>query len=177
MRGRCDECGFVAETVSPSDAIVALRSFGRRWRGVMTLPEGEPDDVLRRRPAPDVWSALEYAAHTRDAVAFNGWAMDRALTEDNPVFEWPDGELRHEVARAYADLEPAAVLDELAANCERTAVKAEKVDAGDWRRPATLPDRDGGEVDAIWFLHHSVHEASHHLRDVQRVLETVRRQR
>lgn len=143
----------------------------------MALPKDEPDDVLRRRPQPDVWSALEYAAHTRDALAVNGWAMDRTLTEDHPVFEWPDHEIRNTTAEGYAALDPTTVLAELGENAERIASKADRTDAGDWRRPATLPAADGGEVDALWFLHHAVHEGSHHLRDVQRVLEQVRRQR
>jgi hypothetical protein len=65
------------------------------------------------------------------------------------------------------------VLDELAANADRIAARAERSDAGDWRRPATIPGDDGA-VDALWFLHHGVHEGSHHLRDVARVLQSVR---
>ncbi len=174
MRGRCAICGFDADTVSVSDAIVSLRTFPRRWRAAMALPEDEPDDVLRRRPKPDVWSAIEYAAHTRDAIAVNGWAMNRTLTEDHPVFEWPDHEQRNTAADGYGALDVRAVLDELAASCERVADRADRTDAGDWRRPATLPDGDGGEVDALWFLHHSVHEGSHHLRDAHDVLQRVR---
>ena len=180
MRGRCDECGFVAETVSPSDAVVALRSFGRRWRGAMALLDKEDDAVLRRRPAAGVWSALEYLAHTRDAIAVNGWAMTEALAKDHPVLEWPGGA----DPSAPADDHPVSTtpdadsgLAELAANCEQVATRADKVDPGDWRRPATLRGGRDEEVDALWFLHHAVHEGSHHLRDVQRVLETVRRQR
>ena len=176
MRGRCAECGFDADTVSVPDAIVALRTFPRRWRGALALPDDQPDDVLRRRPQPDVWSALEYAAHTRDVLAVNGWAMAKTLTDDNAVLEWPDGGA-DEVAAGYATLEPAAVLDELAANCERVADRADRTDAGDWRRPATLRGARDEVVDALWFLHHCVHEGSHHLKDAQRSLQAALRVR
>lgn len=174
MRGRCAQCGFDAGTVSVSDAVVALRTFPRRWRAAMAVPEDEPDDVLRRRPAPDVWSALEYAAHTRDSIAVNGWAMAKALTEDHPVLEWPGGD---DAAIPASDAPDApTALDELSANCERVAARAERTDAGDWHRPVTVRGGRDEELDAIWFLHHAVHEGSHHLRDVQDVLQRVRGQ-
>lgn len=157
------------------DSIVALRTFPRRWRAALALLDEEDDAVLRRRPAPEVWSALEYAAHTRDTVAANGWVMSKALTEDHPVIDWPDDD----VLRTRTPSEAASAstaLDELGANLERVATSAERTDPGDWRRPATIrePGTDGEEVDALWFLHHTVHEASHHLRDVHRVLQQVR---
>lgn len=176
MRERCATCGFDPATVSPSDAVVALRTFPRRWRAALALPDDQPDDILRRRPQPDVWSALEYAAHTRDVVAVNGWAMAKALTEDHPALEWPDGG-GEEIVSSYATLDPIAVLDELAANCERVADRADRTDAGDWRRPATLRGARDEDVDALWFLHHSVHEGSHHLKDAQRSLQAALRAR
>jgi hypothetical protein len=139
----------------------------------MAIMDGEPDDILRRRPQPDVWSALEYAAHVRDIFAIHGSAMNRTLTEDHPVSEWPAGVSEDTVAAGYAALDPRVVLDELSANAERVAARAARTDPGAWRRPATIPPHE--EVDALWFLHHCVHEGSHHLRDVARVLETVRR--
>ena len=33
---RCEECGFEYASVSPADAAVALRSFGRRYRAPLT---------------------------------------------------------------------------------------------------------------------------------------------
>jgi hypothetical protein len=57
------------------------------------------------------------------------------------------------------------------------AAKAEHTDAGDWRRTAVLRGGRDEEVDALWFLHHCVHEGSHHLRDVHDVLQRVRGRR
>jgi hypothetical protein len=175
MRGRCAECGFDADSLSPSDAIVALRSFPRRWRGALAIV-GDEEDLLRRRPSPGVWSALEYLAHTRDAVAVNGWAMAEALTKDHPVLEWPGGG----DPSGPADDNPVSTtpdaetgLRELTENVERVAARAEGTDAGDWRRQATLHGGRDEEVDALWFLHHAVHEGSHHLRDVKNVIAAV----
>ena len=177
MRGRCAPCGFDAGSVSVSDAVLALRTFTRRWTAAMALPEDEPDDVLRRRPSPEVWSALEYLAHTRDAIAVNAWAMTETLTKDRPVLEWPGGgDPSGPATDDPISTTPDAPtgLGELAASCERVAAKAERTDPGDWRRAATLRGGRDEEVDALWFLHHCVHEGVHHLRDVQRGLQQVR---
>jgi hypothetical protein len=172
VRGRCAQCGFDASTVSVSDAVVSLRSFPRRWRAAFALLDEDDDDVLRRRPSPEVWSALEYAAHTRDSISINGWAMATALREDHPVLEWPGGADADIPASEAPDA--ATALDGFADACEKAAAKAQRTDAGSWRRPATLRGGRDEEVDALWFLHHCVHEGSHHLKDVHRVLAAVR---
>jgi hypothetical protein len=177
MRGRCAECGFDADRASVQDSVTALKSFPRRWRAAFALMDAEDDEVLRRRPTPTVWSALEYLAHTRDAVAVNAWAMNEALVKDHPVLEWPGGG----DPGGPADDHPISTtpdaetgLGELTANLERAVAKAERTDAGDWRRGVTLTGGRDEEVDALWFLHHLVHEGVHHLRDVQHVLQQVR---
>lgn len=171
MKGTCAECGLDADSLSVSDAIAAMRSFPRRWRGAFAIV-GDEEGVLSRRPSPDVWSANEYVAHTRDTIAANGWLLARTVTEDHPVIDWPDDETL--TTRPPGEVsDPATMLDELAANCERVASRAERTDAGDWRRPATIRGAPEESVDALWFLRHCVHEGAHHLRDVKRVIETV----
>lgn len=174
MRGPCAQCGFDAGTVSVPDAVVALRTFPRRWHAAFALLDDEDDAVLRRRPAPDVWSALEYLAHTRDSIAVNGWAMSEALTKDAPVLEWPDQQEDPTGEPVSTTPDADTGLAELAASCERVAAKADRTDAGDWHRPATLRGGRDEDVDALWFLHHCVHEGAHHLRDVHDVLQRVR---
>lgn len=169
MRGRCAECGFDAGSLSVPDSIVAVRSFPRRWRGAFAIV-GDEREVLGRRPSADVWSANEYVAHTRDTIAANGWLLARTVTEDHPVIDWPDDDtIANRPPSEVSD--PATMLDELAANCERVAARAERTDACDWRRPATIRGAPEESVDALWFLHHCVHEGSHHLRDVKQVIE------
>jgi hypothetical protein len=67
----------------------------------------------------------------------------------------------------YNSLNPAEVLDQLAVEAERMAERAAKALPEHWNRRATM----GGEAtDAAWLLRHGVHDASHHLRDVERIL-------
>lgn len=170
---RCAECGFDGTRLTVADAVTALRSFGQRWRRVF---EGVPEDVLRRRPNPGVWSSLEYAAHARDSFAMLGWGMNEILKGEEPelpVIE-PDG-LSSDGAAAdhgYNALEPAQVMDELEANSTRVAARAERELPEHWSRAARM----GSEaMDAGWVLRHAVHEGSHHLRDVEKVLDELGR--
>lgn len=166
---RCTECGFDGTRLSVGDAVTALRTIGPRWRQAF---EDVPDEILRGRPAPDVWSPLEYAAHTRDVLAMNGLGMNEILKghrPELPVIEpdepEPDGSAAD---HGYNALDPERVLDELDANARRIADRASRVVGADpWTRSARVGDR---EMEAGWVLRHALHDASHHLRDVQRIL-------
>lgn len=163
---RCSECGFDATLLTVADSIAALRSLGRRWRAAFAEAE---DEDLRARPAPQTWSALEYAAHTRDVIALNGWGMSEVLDDARP--EHPGVEPDPPGAdHGYNVLDPETVLDELEANAERMAARAERALPEHWDRTATV---GGRRLDATWFLHHVVHDATHHLRDVDRGLERL----
>ena len=160
---RCAECGFDGEHLMTGDAITSLRSMGRRWR---ELFKDVPEDKLRTRPDPLTWSPLEYAAHTRDVIALVGRGMNEVLKGTEPSFPAmepdPPG-----TDHGYNALEPSEVLDQLAAEAERMAERASTALPAQWSRVATM----GGEpTDAGWLLRHAVHDASHHLRDVERIL-------
>jgi hypothetical protein len=171
---RCEECGFVYSSVSPEDAAVALRSFGRRFRAPLTrfLAGEDGDLLLRQRPSPEVWSALEYAAHTRDAIRFNGYMARRTLTEDQPTLPSPNPD-QTAADNGYNDQDPTTVADELAERAEKLATVVEATDASAWDRTAVWDQREG-DFTAIYFVRNAVHEGHHHLLDVGRVLRHVR---
>jgi hypothetical protein len=172
-RERCDECGFEYEPVSPADAATALRSFGKRYRAPLSrfLAGEDGDTIIRTRPSPGVWSALEYAAHARDAIRFNTYMARRALTEDDPSLPSPNPDKTASDER-YNEQDPAVVADELAQRAEKAAAMVESTEAGDWGRTAQWGDR--GEYTALYFVRNAVHEGHHHLLDVGRVLRHVR---
>ena len=160
---RCAECGFDGEHLMTGDAITALRSMGRRWS---ELFKDVLEERLRRRPDPEVWSPLEYAAHTRDVIALIGRGMNEVLKGTEPSFPAVEPDPAG-ADHGYNALDPSEVLDRLAAEAERMADRASKALPEHWNRRATT----GGEpTDAAWMLRHAVHDASHHLRDVERIL-------
>ncbi len=167
----CAECGLDYEAIPADEAIVAIRGFGRRYRAPLTrLLRGEDESVLRARPAPETWSALEYAAHVRDVFAkYAGW-VSLILAEDGPVLEGltPDEEV---VALAYNTQVPATVVAELADRAESLASAFEAVPADGWQRVGT---RRGREFSVEILARRAVHEGSHHLLDIGRGLRAVR---
>lgn len=151
---------------------MAVRSFPRRYRALLVTPgsDDRPNAVFRRRPDPSTWSALEYTAHVADMLDHLGPAIRRIVYEDNPSITLFDND-RRAVEKRYNQLERAEVLGWLELACGELASVLETVRADDWTRTGLL---DGGERDALAVARNGVHEASHHLRDVQRVLNQVR---
>jgi len=159
---RCAECGFDSTHLTVPDAVAALRSMGRRWDALF---EGVPDEALRRRPAPEVWSPLEYAAHTRDILGLFAVGLPPVLAGAHPNYPVATDEPAG-ADHGYNSLDPRAVLGELADRAGQLAGEAEAVkNPADWERTATLGDHDR---DARWLLFHALHDASHHLRDVEK---------
>jgi hypothetical protein len=172
---RCDECGFVYAEVSPSDAVDKLRSFPRRYRAPLTrfLAGEDGDTILRQRPEEGVWSALEYAAHVRDAIRFNGFLARRTLTDDHPTLPAPNPD-KAAAENNYNDADPTEVAAGLEEQAEKLAAMVEaNEDPSSWERTSEWDGRDG-EFTAIYFVRNAVHEGHHHLLDVGRVLRHVR---
>jgi hypothetical protein len=163
----CPECGLDYDTVSPSDAVVAARSFGRRFA---ELVEGVRDpEVLRRKPEPKVWSVLEYAAHVRDVFDWMATCIDRMRAENAPTIGFPDQDQMAE-QRRYNEQDPAEVVAGLKANAETLARAIDRVGPGDLDRTAHFA---WGERDLLTMIRNAVHEGKHHLRDAEQVLARV----
>lgn len=158
--------------MSPQDAVVAVRSFPRRYRSLLATPGStdRPDAVFRRRPEPSTWSALEYAAHVADRLDHLGPAVRRITRENHPSITVFDNEQRA-TEQAYNDLDRTEVLGWLDLACGELASVLEGVNADDWTRTGVVA---GVDRDALTMARDGVHEGSHHLRDVHRVLAAVR---
>ena len=79
---RCDACGFDGARYDDASLLDALRALGPRWRALLAATGSE----LRVRPEPEVWSAIEYAAHSRDIIALHAYGVEQALAFDEPMF-------------------------------------------------------------------------------------------
>ena len=160
------------DTISPRDAVVAVRSFPRRYRALLVTPGSAdgPHAVFRRRPDPSTWSALEYTAHVADVLDHLGTAIRRVTIEDNPWISLFDNDQRA-ADQDYNSLDRDEVLGWLELACTELGSVLEGVNADDWTRTGRLA---AGERDALTMARNGVHEGSHHLRDVQRVLAAVR---
>jgi hypothetical protein len=158
----------------PSDAVVALRSLGRRWRGLFAgLGEDESPDDLAHRHGPDGRSALDHALHATRTLSLLGRAVEQALVDDDAVLHPAVGD---PTQRAWdgppADLVDDAV-DELVHEADRLADRIERVTAHEWRRRARVAgqDADVGPLDVLW---DAVDTAVADLRAAEATLREVR---
>lgn len=171
----CPECGLDYDSISPSDAKVAIRSFPRRYRSALAAAIDDETDagLLRRRPEPETWSALEYTVHVADVYEFFASAFRRMYDETNPTIEMWDADARAASER-YGDADPQVTLDRLESAATALLASLDRVDPDGWSRTAEFPF---GSRDLLAMTRNAVHEGSHHLRDVEAVLERARRQR
>lgn len=153
----CAECGFDAATVDRStlpDRILATTS---RWRAALAAED------VRRRPAPQVWSTLEYGAHVRDVHALFGRRAQLLLTQDDPEFENWDQDKTALTGR-YWLADPTEVAEELDAAATETAGVFQAAVPEDWQRTGR---RSNGSVFTLETLgRYYLHDVEHHLHDV-----------
>jgi hypothetical protein len=170
---RCEECGFDPATVTGAVAIEAVKGFGRRYRAPLSrfLPGEDGPAILRARPAPDAWSAIEYAAHVRDVFGLFDRRVSQILAAgDHPELEVID----HAAAVAggrYAELDPVVLVDALAAAADGLAERLASVTGDDWSRWGT---RQGEPRTVLEIAQRGVHEGNHHLLDIGRSLRAAR---
>lgn len=172
MGWRCVECGIDYDTVAPTDIPVAIRSYPRRYRALLTSfdDQEEADALIRRKPEPSTWSALAYTVHVADVFAWHADTIRRMLEADVPTIDPPkEADAAWEAAANAADRDE--VLDRLGREAERLATVLDGVHGEDWNREAEFP---WGRRDLLTTARNAVHEGHHHLRDVERVLNAVR---
>ena len=160
----CTACRFDGAQYNAEDTRGTLRALGPMWR---QTTEGQPDAVLDARPAPDVWSATEYAVHTTGVVATLTDLLRRALDGQDRVLP-----AKPEQPAPDPSIGFAAAVDGLHAAflAAHDLVLHRHGRAKEWAATVVLGDR---ELDAAWLVRHLVHEGSHHLSDVGRGLHLL----
>jgi hypothetical protein len=165
---QCAACGFDGTTYTDTALLDALRALGPRWRALLSDAGAE----LRVRPEPETWSALEYAAHSRDITALHVYGVEQALTGTEPVLPAVDGDALIDGAVAsYADADPVAVGAALEHEAMRLAQVAADAGPGLWSRGLTIGTT---RSDVRRLLEHALHDSLHHVDDVERGLARLR---
>jgi hypothetical protein len=157
LHSACPECGFVAADADPADIPDVVRSLTPRWREALTRPDA------RTRPAPGVWSALEYGAHVRDVNRVFVGRLQAMLSIDDPLFENWDQDATAVDSR-YGEQDPAEVADELADAAEAFARLLGSTEPGQWERPGRRSN--GSSFTVRTLAQYYLHDVVHHLHDV-----------
>ena len=128
------------------------------WTAVLARPDAA------RRPAPDVWSPLEYACHVRDVCRVFDGRVTLMLTEDAPRFaNWDQDETA--VAERYGEQDPPVVGAELREAAATVAADFAGVRDEPWGRTGLRSD--GSEFTVLTLGQYFLHDLAHHLVDVR----------
>ncbi|HAS12692.1 MAG TPA: hypothetical protein DCS55_19610 [Acidimicrobiaceae bacterium] len=167
--------------LSPSDAAVAVRSFPRRFRGVLARPDetGDTDDgqqadpdELARRVGPDGRSAADHLLAADGVLALLDRALEQVRSDDDPVLHPAVADLRG----SWWDDEHTplpALLDQLEHTAERCADRIDVVATDDWGRQVRVADADA-TVGVLDVVREAVDVVAGHLRSAERTITAVR---
>jgi hypothetical protein len=158
LQRRCDQCALEASTVPREQLGERFFLAAEEW--VQILRENPGVEV---RPAPGVWSPLEYGVHVRDVLAMASARLTLLLTQDDPVFaDWDQNEAA--VTGRYGEQDPELVAEDLETAAQRLVSQIAEIEAGAWDRPGR---RSNGSVFTVsTLLQYVLHDVVHHLWDV-----------
>jgi hypothetical protein len=155
----CPECGFDASACDPTEVADLIRANAGDWQAL--LADGA---IAPGRPSAERWSTLEYAAHVRDVYRRFDERLVLMLTQDDPLFPNWDQDASAEEEH-YDHQDPAAVVDDLAANAATIADRFEGVADEQWSRPGRRSD--GASFTVATLARYLVHDPIHHVWDVR----------
>jgi Protein of unknown function (DUF664) len=157
---RCSECGFDGDDWTDAAARDAVGELPERFRAA-TAGLGQHD--AERRPLPATWSIVEYVDHVREVLFGMRFVLDSALAQPGvDLGEAPEPSF-DPVARAI-DLD--AALDGLEREAMSLESRLREIPEPSWDHKARVGE---DELDARWICRHAVHDATHHLMDVERL--------
>jgi hypothetical protein len=155
----CRQCGFEPSDVVREDLAELIHENTRGWYAVLA------DGDFAVRPAPHVWSRLEYACHVRDVHELFAERVRLMLEQDDPTFENWDQDATA-VENDYGLQDPAEVGADLVERAAEVAAVYASVEPGQWRRTGRRSNGSLFTVETIGVYH--LHDVVHHLWDVTR---------
>lgn len=164
LQETCEECGFAAGDVDPRTVPDLIPEQIAFWRRTLVHPR------VAERPAPTVWSPLEYACHVRDVYDIFGTRVELLRDEDAPTFQdWDQDEAA--VARRYREQRPLVVADELTERAAALAVIVQTLPDDAWERRGERSN--GSTFTTRTLLQYFLHDVVHHVHDVRTQLGDV----
>jgi hypothetical protein len=160
--------------LAPSDAVVALRGFERRYRGLFAgLGEDEsPDDVAHR--VVGGWSPIEHIVAAAWAISDAGRALAAVLTHDQPELQAADVVPAERAKPGQVTGTVHERLAELGLEANAAADRVERTAAHEWQRAGRV-GATGRTITALDIARAAVGAGVEHLRAAEQVLAKVRR--
>ena len=153
----CPECGFDPAAVDVRQLPGIVDDLGARWVPVLAEPSAG------RRPAPQVWSPLEYGAHVRDVFDLFAARARLIREQDEPRFANWDQDVTARESR-YWEADPAQVSAQLVVAAGVAAAAFDAVADAEWDRKGFRSN--GSEFTLRTLGLYFAHDVVHHLHDV-----------
>jgi MOSC domain-containing protein YiiM len=154
----CNQCGFDAGDWNVRDAGSLFDALGEWWGPAVSPFRAE---VLNERPGPLVWSPLEYGLHSIFAIRILRerieWMLEGAAPGEAPP-PWP----------------PLPAAEELVLELPAAEIVAHLEEQGKLTHALTTRKDITWTPEAEAMLFHAVHDTSHHMMDVSRLLAPYR---
>ncbi|HET7684707.1 MAG TPA: DinB family protein [Marmoricola sp.] len=154
----CADCGFDPALVQRVHLPELVHENTRGWYGVLDRPDATA------RPAPNVWSPLEYACHVRDVHRLFDERLQLMLAQDDPAFANWDQDATA-IEERYAEQDPHTVGVELVEAAADVAATYACVPADQWEGTGRRSNGSAFTVETLGIYH--LHDVTHHLWDVR----------
>jgi len=169
--GPCSECGFDYGATKASGTAEIFKS---RVNVICRLLGSRDEVVLRLRPEPATWSAIEYACHVRDVLLVQRERVLLALVEYKPAFT-PMYRDQRAKNGGYQEEAISEVCAELRVSAKLLGKLVQRLSDEQLSRDCIYSFPEPTERDLGWIFRHTAHEMVHHEMDVRRVLQSVDR--
>jgi hypothetical protein len=148
--------------LSGPDAVVALRSYPRRFRTEI-LPTDDPEiEELAYQVGPDGHSAIDHLVAATNPFVLLGQALHQTQAMADPVVHAAVKDTAQREWDTPPGLTVAGALDRLAEEAEALAARAERLEMGDWNRTAQVVG--GGTATAFEIVREAVQAGADHLK-------------
>jgi hypothetical protein len=158
----CEVCGFRWNSVSPSEIPSRLTVATDSFVDVIFTADAKAG----LRPSPERWSIVEYGAHLRDVLISVRERILTACVEDRPTGAAIHREQRVELGFYRSDT-AAEVASELECVSHLFAKTFQSLPPGYETREFTWSAVTPNNVSVLWAGAQALHEAEHHLADVE----------
>lgn len=160
LREPCPECGFNADGIDVTMLSSLVLTATSSWPEVLARVDA------RTRPAPGVWSPLEYGAHVRELLEVFNSRIDLVRNQDSPTFpNWDQDQAA--ITGQYWQADPSEVAAGIQQAAHANSQRWAEVTESEWGR--TGRRGDGVEFTLANLGRYLLHDLIHHLHDVDAI--------
>lgn len=164
--------GLDVSHLSPDDAVVALRSFPRRYRAALEVDPDDDVDELACRMGPAGTSALDAIVDATSSLVLLTEALRQVLRTDDPVLHPAAFDVDARQWSPPPGIDVATSIEMLEDELHDLVSLVERAGTFEWSRPATLVG--GGSASAIDVVREAVRTAADDLRRVEGAMAAAR---